>query len=303
MRHVYLLTTICFAGFSFAALVGACSDTPQNPPPTTVTGTGPATTSGGGGDPSDGGGGSTSDGGGTTTGMGGDPTAAGGAPAGTGGDGGSGGPPPEPECGDGIIQDELEEECDDGNDISGDGCGDGPDAGVGHCEVENGWDCGMLQPSNCTINGCDPDTATDMTAMTAIALGNPNTIVFPYCVKAKLGTVFTVGNDGSPGVGDIMLIGGIAGAGGSKVYDPKSPIQPFCAELGTNCGDGANGNCFADVSPCLKADPNAGCCFDPNNSNGNCYTGGCWNMSGLGVKPFTSNFNPGVQKGAIFVVP
>ena len=51
-------------------------------------------------------------------------------------------------CGDGLTQQELEEECDDGNVIDGDGCS-------AECEVEQNWHCFHCQIEDNLCNGTD----------------------------------------------------------------------------------------------------------------------------------------------------
>ncbi|HEX6765594.1 MAG TPA: DUF4215 domain-containing protein, partial [Polyangiaceae bacterium] len=66
-----------------------------------------------------------------------------GGDSGTGGDSGAGGSPDGDTCGDGTVGDD---ECDDGNRRSGDGCSS-------TCEREDGWRCDLLQPTRC-IEDC-----------------------------------------------------------------------------------------------------------------------------------------------------
>jgi len=54
-------------------------------------------------------------------------------------DGDAGDVPVEPRCGDGVLDDG--EECDDGNDVSGDGCSG--------CNEDLGWECDGESPSHC----------------------------------------------------------------------------------------------------------------------------------------------------------
>jgi len=53
-------------------------------------------------------------------------------------------------CGDGETQAELGEECDDGNDVSGDGCS-------ASCQVEYNWHCFHCQIEDNVCNGTDTD--------------------------------------------------------------------------------------------------------------------------------------------------
>ena len=72
-------------------------------------------------------------------------------------------------CGDGNVH--QDEECDDGNQISGDGCSE-------ECTVEEGWLCDDAEPSQCTEEkglasggcGCATPGKRDFTGSALIAL-------------------------------------------------------------------------------------------------------------------------------------
>lgn len=119
------------------------------------------------------------------------------------------------------------------------------------------------------IHGCLSTSTIDNTGSATVDIGYPIAAGnWPYCLSVSLNTTVTVGNDGSAGVGDMLIVGG-SYDGQAKVYDASSPIQPDC--------------------------------LDPNNAG--CYAGGTWLFGLAGVYPFYDNSDPDARAGVVYVVP
>ena len=127
------------------------------------------------------------------------------------------------------------------------------------------------------LHGCLSTTATNMQGQMMIDLGDPRMLSYPFCAVVDLNTTITVGDDGSPELGDPIMVGGMWD-GVIKLYDAMSPIQPTCAVCNPVCN------------------------FDPNDAPA-CFTGGTWTFGLAGAYPFYNNFDPANMAGVIYVVP
>jgi hypothetical protein len=159
----------------------------------------------------------------------------------------------------------------------GDGASGGDGPGSGGNPSGGGMSGGGGAPET-PIHGCTSTSAIDSTGMNLLDLGYPQAPAsWPLCHRVSLNTMVTVGNDGSPGLGEILIVGGTFD-GAVKAYDAQSPIQPSCATCGVN-----------------------GCTFDPNASG--CYSGGSWNFVLAGAYPLYDNSDPAAHVGVIYVQP
>lgn len=221
MRNVTLLT-IGLVG-TWAIAIQSCSSDPTGEAPAVASGTAVSVASGD--QSSTTGGGTSGDGG---AGQGGNPSAGGSTP----GAGGQGGDPPEPECGDGTIN-QITEECDDGNTSDDDGCND-------KCKEEFGWICEGSSPTACTLHECSAATATDMTGMANVALAFPfGTVGQTQCVRVSADTTIDF-NVASPTT-DHRIMHGV------KMGTQKFPLDPatspfyngthYCSISPYDCGD------------------------------------------------------------------
>jgi len=177
---------------------------------------------------------------------------------------------PGSDCGDGLIQ--GDETCDDGNSVSGDGCG-------GSCQVEDGWTCAG-EPSVCetecgdgVARGTEACDGADVRSLTCAQLGLGAGVLAcaPGCVFDTSGCELQAvcGNDAREYPEDC---------------DGDDLAGQTCADLGFEAGDLAcTPGCAFDTLACVHlAQCGDGVAEDPEDCDGEDLAGTTCEGLGLG---------------------